>query len=243
MPMRPAMPAPALAILHGGDRYLAANVEAVRVTAASLPDTREKTRPLALARQQIARLNPCHEDNYYLANGLLAWSGAVEDSNRILQAALECRFWDEVPLFLHAINLVIFQHDRLGAAHRLEAAARRVQDNASALHKMAIVLRSESIGDTRLALDYLIGQRDSAREAGLRNMLEKRITRLHGLQTLRDAQSRYESRHGPLQRLQQLVEHGLLERLPHDPLHLGYQLSDDRIVLNTLELPPMEQRP
>ncbi|MNE47812.1 hypothetical protein D3C80_1422370 [compost metagenome] len=73
-------------------------------------------------------------------------------------------------------------------------------------------------------------------------MLDKRVQRLQGLLTLREAQRRYEARHGPLGDLQQLVEQGVLDSLPVDPLRLGYELRDGRIVLKKLKIAGMEEQ-
>ncbi len=74
-------------------------------------------------------------------------------------------------------------------------------------------------------------QRDAARDPKLRGMLDKRVVRLQGLVALREAQRRFELEHGLLHNLEQLVDYGLLPALPDDPLRLGYELRDGRIVL------------
>jgi len=240
---RVVIPAPLLVALHGGDRFLAADLETMRLSATGMDDRGVDTGYLVRAQREVARLNACHEDNYYLANGLLTWGGAVEQGNEVLRAAVECRFWDEFPPFFYGINLSFFQRDNEEAARVLEIGARRSTDNAAAMQKLAVMLRAEQFADERLALNYLIQQRDSSVDPKLKDMLDKRVIRLQGLIQLREAQRQYESEHGPLRDLQQLVVRGLLDELPTDPLRLGYELRDGSIELKKLKIAGLEEQP
>lgn len=240
---RVVIPAPLLVALHGGDRFLAADLETMRLSATGMDDRGVDTGYLVRAQREVARLNACHEDNYYLANGLLTWGGAVEQGNEVLRAAVECRFWDEFPPFFYGINLSFFQRDNEEAARVLEIGARRSTDNAAAMQKLAVMLRAEQFADERLALNYLIQQRDSSVDPKLKDMLDKRVIRLQGLIQLREAQRQYESEHGPLRDLQQLVDRSLLDELPTDPLRLGYELRGGSIELKKLKIAGLEEQP
>ncbi|WP_437269909.1 hypothetical protein ACRYHF_16370 [Stutzerimonas balearica] len=240
---RVVIPAPLLVALHGGDRFLAADIETMRLSATGMNDRGVNTGYLVRAQREVARLNPCHEDNYYLANGLLTWGGAVEQGNEVLRAAIKCRFWDEFPPFFYGINLSFFQHNNEEAARVFEIGARRSTQNAAAMLKLAVMLRAEQLANERLALNYLTQQRDSATDPKLRDMLNKRVIRLQGLIDLRAAQQRYEAAHGALSELEQLVTAGLLAELPIDPLRLGYELRNGRIELKKLKIAGLEEQP
>lgn len=240
---RVVISAPILLALYGGDRFLTANLEAMRLATTGINDRGTDIDYLVRAQREVARLNPCHEDNYYLANGLLTWGGAVEQGNEVLRAAVECRFWDEFPPFFYGINLSFFQHDNEAAARVLEIGAKRSTGNAAAMRKLAVMLRAEQLADEHLALNYLTQQRDSATDQKLRDMLDKRVTRLQGLIDLRTAQHDYEAVHGPLRELQLLVDLGIINELPHDPLRLGYELRDGRIELKKLKIAGLEEQP
>lgn len=240
---RVVIPAPLLVALHGGDRFLAADLETMRLAATGMDNRGADTDYLIRAQREVSRLNACQEDNYYLANGLLTWGGAVEEGNAVLRAAVQCRFWDEFPPFFYGINLSFFQHDNEEAARMLEIAAGRSTQNAAAMQKLAIMLRVDQFADERLALNYLIQQRDSAADPKLQDMLDKRVIRLQGLIALRDAQRRYEGEHGPLMTLDQLVEQHLIESLPTDPLRLGYELRDGHVELKKLKIAGLEEQP
>ena len=199
-------------------------------------------RPGADPERVVAQLNACHEDNYYLANGLLTWGGAVAEGNEVLRRAMNCRFWDGIPPFFYGVNLAFFEKDKTQAVQALELSAERWPENAVTLRRMAIMLRAEALADERLAVNYLMQQRDTTHDPKLREMLDKRVIRLQGLIDLRAAQRRYEEAHGPLQDFQQLVDSGEMAMLPQDPLRLGYELRDGRIEFRELKIPGMENQ-
>lgn len=240
---RVVVSAPVLLMLYGGDRFLAADLELIRLSATGMDNGSTDAEYLIRAQRVVAELNPCHEDNYYLANGLLAWGGAVTEGNEILRRAINCRFWDGLPGFFYAVNLSFFERNVDAAAHALEESALRWPENAAALRKFAIMLRIDGFSDERLAIRYLTQQRDSTGDVQLREMLDRRVIRLQGLADLRSAQVRYETKHGPLSDLAQLVDAGEIVAIPEDPLRLGYELREGRIELRKLKIAGLEEQP
>lgn len=240
---RVVIAAPILLALFGGDRFLAANLEAMRLAATGVDWGQADTGYLVRAQQEVAELNPCHEDNYYLANGLLTWGGADREGTEVLRRAMQCRFWDELPAFFYGFNQAFFNKDIAEASRALELAAQRATGNAAGFRKLAVMLQAESFADEKLALDYLIQQRDAALDAKLRGMLDKRVVRLQGLVTLREAQRRFEAKNGGLVSLDQLVASGVLPALPDDPLRLGYELRQGQIILKKMKIAGVEDQP
>lgn len=239
---RVVISAPILLALYGGDRFLAADLEVMRLAATGMDDGQSDTGYLVRAQQVVAQLNACHEDNYYLANGLLTWGGAVSEGNQVLSAAVQCRTWDFIPAFFYGINLAFFQRDAVEAQRILELGAQRSPENAASLRRLAIMLRAESFADEKLALEYLTRQRDAASDPRLHDLLDKRVVRLQGLVTLREAQRLFEASNGALASLEQLVEFGLLPALPEDPLRLGYELHEGQIILKKIKIAGMEDQ-
>lgn len=239
---RVVIAAPVLLVLFGGDRFLAANLETMRLAATGVDWGQADTGYLVRAQQVVAELNPCHEDNYYLANGLLTWGGADRQGTEVLRRAMQCRFWDELPAFFYGFNQAFFNKDIAEASRALELAAQRATGNAAGFRKMVVMLHAETFVDERLAQDYLTQQRDAASDPKLRAMLDKRVVRLQGLVALREAQRHFEAKHGALARLEQLVESGLLPALPEDPLRLGYELHEGRIILKKMKIAGMEDQ-
>lgn len=240
---RVVIAAPILLVLYGGDRFLAADLEVMRLAATGMDSGQSDTDYLIRAQQVVAELNACHEDNYYLANGLLTWGGAVSEGNQVLRAAVQCRTWDFAPAFFYGINLAFFQRDTAEAKRVLELGAQRSPENAASLRKLAIMLQSQTFADEQLALNYLTQQRDNSNDPKLRALLDKRVVRLQGLVALRDAQRRFEAKSGALVRLEQLVEAGFMPALPDDPLRLGYELHAGKIILKKMKIAGMEDQP
>lgn len=240
---RVVVAAPILLALYGGDRFLASDLETMRLAATGMQAGESDTSYLIRAQRVVAQLNACQEDNYYLANGLLTWGGAVNEGNEVLRAAVQCRTWDFIPAFFYGVNLAFFQHDTVEAQRILELGAQRSPENAASLRRLAIMLRAESFADEKLALDYLTQQRDATSDARLRDMLDKRVIRLQGLVSLRQAQRLFEVSNGALVGLEQLVEFGLLSGLPEDPIGLGYELREGQIILKKIKVIGMEDQP
>jgi hypothetical protein len=239
---RVVIAAPVLLVLFGGDRFLAASLETMRLAATGVDWGQADTGYLVRAQQVVAELNPCHEDNYYLANGLLTWGGADSEGTEVLRRAMQCRFWDELPAFFYGFNQAFFNKDIAEASRALELAAQRATGNAAGFRKMAVMLQAETFADEQLALDYLAQQRDAASDPKLRAMLDKRVVRLQGLVDLREAQRRFEAKNGALTSIEQLIESGLLPALPNDPLRLGYELREGRIILKKMKIAGMEDQ-
>ncbi|UUY08518.1 hypothetical protein LRS11_00265 [Pseudomonas sp. J452] len=240
---RVVIAAPVLLLLFGGDRFLAANLETMRLAATGVDWGRVDNGYLTRAQHEVARLNPCHEDNFYLANGLLAWGGAESESGLVLMRASDCRFWDEFPPFFYGFNKYFFERDKQTAVQYLELAARRSTNNAAGFRKFAIMLKVEGIKDERVALEFLQNERDQTRDPKLKAMLAKRAVRLEGLVVLREAQRQYEKLMGQaLEEPLQLLQAGLLKVFPEDPLKLGYEFIDGRFMLKKLKVAGVEER-
>lgn len=222
------LPATLQTILYLGDRYLAANIETTRVLLASEEIVRGDDQDyLYRIHHVVSELNPCHEDNYYVANALLGWGGNVDAALDILRVATECRFWDEVPPFFLGHNLYFFKYQYKAAKESLFLAAERSPENRVALQRFGVMVEAEGIPDARMARGYLVAQQKQARDKALKDMLELRIRRLDGLILLRDAQAAYVKKTGrPLEDPQLLITDGYLSAFPMDPLRLGYTYSN-----------------
>jgi hypothetical protein len=221
-------------LLYGGDRFLAANIESIRAAASTT--TTEAQNFSLRAHLEVSRLNPCHEDNYWIGNASLSWGGSPEQGTDLLRNAMHCRYWDEWPAFFYGFNQHYFLHNNAEARQALELAAQRSANNAAAFRTFSTMLAAGEIDDTRLALEMLQRERDKAKDPALRGMLDKRVGRLKGLLILREAQAEYENRFKqPLQYPEELLKSGLLETFPEDPLKLGYEFRDQTFHLHKLK--------
>lgn len=238
---RVVIAAPVLAALYAGDRFLAADLETIRLSATGIDQGHMDAFYLIRAHKVVSKLNPCQENNYYLANALLTWGGAVDEGGEILQRATECRFWDELPPFLYGFNQYFFNKNIKKAQQALEIAATRATRNAAGYRKLAVVIEAEQIDDARMARDFLVGERDQSDDPKLKAMLDKRVKRLEGLILLRDAQNTYEKRTGKaLQNPGDLIEAGILDEFPQDPMKWGYEFKNGRFELKQVKVAGVE---
>lgn len=240
---RVVISAPILTVLYAGDRFLAANLEAIRLSATGIDSGQADTYYLLRAHKVVADLNPCHENNYYIANALLTWGGAVDEGGDILERATACRHWDELPPFLYGFNQYFFNHKLKQAQHWLEVAAQRAEQNAAGFRKFAIMIEVKQVEDEKIALEMLKAERDKADGARLIGMLNQRIERLEGLVLLRDAQKLYEKKTGKqLVQPSELIETGILPQFPQDPLRIGYEFLNGQFQLKKVKVAGLENR-
>jgi hypothetical protein len=229
-------------VIYLGDPFLAANVEVTRVLATGGDLAGIRHDYFHRLHLVVAALNRCHEDNYYVANGLLAWAGGADAAISILEDATRCRFWDEVPPFFLGYNLYFFRRQHQAAKDMLFAAAERSPENRAGLQRFGIILAAEALPDVRTARNYLVSQRDQVGDQKLKTMLEQRIGRLDGLIVLRDAQVSFEKRFGRgFENPAELLTSGILQRFPEDPMRLGYEYSNGVFSLKELRVPGMEE--
>lgn len=239
---RIVLPAVVQVPLYGGERYLASNMELIRAATLGTGVNETNIDYIIRSHQAASRLNPCNEDNYYLSAALLSWGGAPTEGSDILQRATECRFWDEFPPFFYAMNEYFFHKNSTKAQQAMEVAAQRASKNAAVFRKVAIMIGAEELDDAQLILDYLRHQRDSSEDPKLRAMIDKRVVRMEGLIQLRYAKQEYESRFGqPLQYPSQLIESGIIEAFPQDPLRLGYEFSNGEFTLKKIKILGVER--
>jgi hypothetical protein len=72
-------------------------------------------------------------------------------------------------------------------------------------------------------------------------MLDKRIERVEGLITLRDAQHTYEERTGKtLRQAEDLINTGILDEFPKDPMNWGYEFKNGRFELKQVKVAGVE---
>lgn len=224
--MRVALPAELQVFMAMGDRYLAANLEVFRALVLSTdkvdPDS---LKVLAEVQRGASRLNPAHEDNYYIGQAILPWMGFVEPTQFIQSRATDARPWDFLPGFFYAFNRYYFEHRPQEASNILIGVADRLPQKEGILE---IAARWQEKGeDIQAALGVIRTMQQQTRDARLKTVLQMRIDRLQGVLALREAAARYEKRTGrPLADFSQLVSSGELKQLPHDPTGLGYVLNE-----------------
>ncbi len=215
-------------VLAGGDRHLAANLQAIRgaVVATHLEDSGQKAL-FARLMDSTTRLNRAHEDGYYISQSILPWAGLVEANQRIQARAMAGRPWDWLPAFFRGFNLYYFRKRPGEAAPFIREAARRSTGNRQSL--MAMAAHWEALGhDPREALKVIAAMADSTRAGRLKRRLQARRTQLQGLIRLREAAKAYRANRGKApESFDALIGFARLEAIPQDPLGEGYVLTKE----------------
>ena len=227
---------PTQILLYAGDRFLAANIEAIRAVASATSKGADQF--IIRAHKGVSRLNPCHEDNYWVGNASLSWGGSVKQGFEVLNNAMHCRYWDEFPAFFYGFNKHFFNKDTPAARNAIELAAQRSTHNASEYRNFSIMLAVEEIDDTSMAIKMLEHERDlPTTEADLKEMLDLRVTRLQGLLLLRNAQKEFEAKYDkPLTDPQKLLSSGIISSFPKDPLGKGYVFREHEFHLQEVQI-------
>lgn len=227
------LPPALLSMAYLGDAYLAANAEFVRITSSGRLADDTSIDFFARLHANVSRLNPCHEDNYYIASAFLSWGGATETTLSVLNQASRCRAWDPWPAFMLGFNQFFFVRDTAAAAESMREAARRASGKeATFFGTLAITLQAADFDDLGAALAYLRSEQSQTRDALLKEALARRVGRLEGLLALREAQQTFERKYGrPLRDPGDLLSSGLMAAYPKDPLGVGYEFRGGRFEL------------
>lgn len=222
------LPLFAQVLMTGGDRYLAANLGAIR---ALVTETQRMTAAdyalLGRLQDDVSWLNPAHEDNYYIAAAILPWEGQLNSAQTILSRATKARFFDYQPPFYYAFNLVHFKGDGLAAAQWLKEAAVKLPDPQERLILENFAARwAERSDDLRLAISVVDAMATNAKRQDFAKYLRMRSDRLRALLSLRMAADLFKQRHGrPIASLEELTAAQLLPKIPTDPLGAGFSID------------------
>lgn len=217
--------------LAGGDRYLAANISAVRAMVAFVEPqamTASGLQVIAALQKDVSRLNPGHEDNYYLAAASLVGTPAHKQGQWILRRAIDARPFDFLPPFLYAVNRMHHDHEVVNGAHWLQVAAARSPDEANRTAMEKISARWLLKGpDPEMAAAVLDTMAQQARNDGLREHFSKRAQQARDIFALQQAMETYAGRFSrPAAALEDLVTARIMSGLPQDPFGNGYEIQN-----------------
>lgn len=228
--MQVALPWFLQVVMAGGDRYLAAELAAVRALVSSVEELDpDRVKVLAQVQSDVAFLNPAHEDNYYTATAILPWEGEVDAAQNILLKAMQARPFDELPAYYYAFNVYHFhKNPDEGARWLLKAADRaRSVDNRIALQNMA-ARWFEAGNDPAVAIGIIEAMANSVKHSAFRDYLLERVARLRALEAVTQATRRFIADLGRKPAtLSELVTHRYIEAIPEDPFGFGFELGAD----------------
>lgn len=238
--MQVALPLFVQVFMAAGDRYLAANIAAIRALVVSTEKMKaEDYVILAKVQRDVSWLNPAHEDNYYIAAAILPWAGQLDAAQTILYRASQSRHFDYQPAFYYAFNLLHFKGDAMGASAVLRTAAEKLPEGNDRLQMQNLAAIWLDRGqDIDVSIRVVAAMAKQSKRRDFQKYLEQRVVRLQNLKTLRVAAEKFTARTGhPPAALEELVQAGLVPALPADPFGFGFAVGrDGQIVL--LNAPP-----
>lgn len=228
MEMRVALPLFVQVVMSMGDRYLAANLAAIRtVVADTMKMKPDEFAIQAKLQEDVAWLNPGHEDNYYVAAAILPWVGEVDAAQNVLARASHARRYDYQPAFYYGFNQLHFRGDAAGASAWLREAAEHLPEgnNRIQMQNLAAIWLDKT-QDIDLAIRVVEAMAEQAKRRDFKHYLELRAQRLRGLKELRSAARLYRERYAKSPAtLQDLVTSGTIPALPADPFGFGYDFD------------------
>lgn len=216
-----------------GDRYLAANLAAIRALVADTFKMRaDEFSVLAKVQEDVSWLNPGHEDNYYIAAAILPWAGRVDPAQRILERATFARRYDYQPAFLYGFNQLHFRGDPASASAWLREAALHLPEGNNRLQMENLAATwMDKVDDVDLAIRVVEALAGQAKRRDFKHYLELRVERLKMLKMLRTAVGEYVQRKQRFPHdLNELITAGLIERVPDDPFGLGFDIDSTGLV-------------
>jgi len=235
--MQVALPLFVQVFMMAGDRYLAANLAAIRALVVSTEKMKaEDYVTLAKVQGDVSWLNPAHEDNYYIAAAILPWVGQLDAAQTILARAVQARPYDYQPAFYYAFHLLHFKGDAEAASAALRAAAEKLPDGDERLQLQNLAaIWLDRARDVDVSIRVVEAMAQQSKRRDFRRYLEQRVVRLKNLKTLRAAATLFVARNGrPPAEPEDLVRAGLVPALPADPFGFGFTVGKDgQIVLRT----------
>jgi tetratricopeptide (TPR) repeat protein len=226
--MQVALPLFVQVFMTVGDRFLAANIAAIRALVVDIPRMKpEEFAILAKVQEDVSWLNPGHEDNYYIAAAILPWQGEFDAAQRILARATKARRFDYQPAFYYGFNLLHFKGDAAGASAWIREAAEYLPEGGDRIQMQNLAaIWMDKAQDVDLAIRVVEAMARQTKRRDFQRYLEMRVTRLRALQSLRGAEAIYRQRfdRAPAT-LQDLLDTGIVASLPQDPFGFGFEID------------------
>ena len=226
--MQVALPLFVQVFMTVGDRFLAANIAAIRALVVDIPRMKpEEFAILAKVQEDVSWLNPGHEDNYYIAAAILPWQGEFDAAQRILARATKARHFDYQPAFYYGFNLLHFKGDAAGASAWIREAAEYLPEGGDRIQMQNLAaIWMDKAQDVDLAIRVVEAMARQTKRRDFQRFLEMRVTRLRALQSLRGAEATYRQRfdRAPAT-LQDLLDTGIVASLPQDPFGFGFEID------------------
>jgi len=188
-----------------------------------------------------SELDPYFVDPYFFGQSVFAWgAGMPQEANRLLDRGRRFRPDDWIIPFFMGFNAFYFLHDNAQAAtYLMEASQRPGSPPYGAL--LAARLASQS-GSTDTSIAFLQQLAAQTEDPTTRQQIQRRLEALQGISLLEQAVERYRTRFGSAPNtVPDLVNRGILLRLPIDPYGGSFYLDSNGKVWTTSDLRPIRR--
>lgn len=226
--MRVTMPLFVQLTLAWGDRFLAANFNAVRALVSPVEGMNaDQYRIQAKVQNDASIFNPAHQDNYYIGGAVLPWNRQLNAAQRILRRASDARPFDLWPAYQYGFHEWYLKKNVFEGSRWANIAADRAKDPRMQISLRAMAARwTATHEDPELALAAIRQMAGDSNERVFKRYLEPRILRLEGLVVLRRAATAYVRARGVGPKsFDDLRAAGFMKQVPPDPLGIGYALD------------------
>lgn len=182
--------------------------------------------------QTSVKLDPYNSDAYYFAQAAFTWEvGRAEEVNLMLEYGMKYRTWDYMLPFFAGFNAAYFLKQYEPAAAYMQRAAEISGDPL--LANLAARYFYES-NRSDFGIRFLDLMEKGAKDERTRKLYRLRKTALQAVSTIQSAVNRYKEQKNRLpDRIDELVEQGILKRLPEDPYGGTFYLDISGVVRTT----------
>lgn len=182
--------------------------------------------------ETAALLNPYHEDTYYFAQGAFTWEiGRINEVNAILKYVMKYRTWDyKIPYFL-GFNYAYFLKDYKTAAEYFKIAS---ELSGSILFTNLAARYFYEGGETELGIIHLEAMIKLTRKESVKKAYETRLKALKAIKEIEDAVKVFQERYKRYpDNINELIEKGILDKIPVDPYGGNFYLDENKRVRTT----------
>jgi hypothetical protein len=171
--------------------------------------------------RQSATLDPYFFQTCYYVQGYLPWwkGDFIKQGIDILNITRAHRYWDWQPGFYIAFDYFYFLKDNLTASRYLMDLSENFDTTSSDFFGLLGARLSQQGGQTKASIAFLKAMRDRTENEDAKEEIDRRIIALEGVLKLEKAIARFKAAFfgHPPDRLEQLVEAGMLTQLPKNP--------------------------
>lgn len=228
-------PASILKATSGEHRYSVAELIALKVLFYFGSLVEESKRKIVLppeyvnmyqTLETVLRLDPYNADVYYFSQAVFTWEiGRAKEVNRFLDHGMKYRTWDPMLPFFAGFNAAYFLHDYDAAAIYMRKAAEMT--NNPAMARLASRYFYEA-GRAEFAVNFLEDMARSAPSKQEAELYQMRRDALLAITEIEKKITQFQSRFGRLPTdLPELVNSGILEKLPVDPYGGSFYLDKE----------------